>query len=62
MNPRPVSMLSSRANHGKRLATGNWAKPTVEGPKWACQGRLQRAARAAQVPDGAVGSEAFAGG
>ena len=35
LNPRPISMSSSRPNHCGRLANGNWARPTVEGPKWA---------------------------
>ena len=36
LNPGPISMSSTRVNHGRKLATGNWAKQIIEGPKWAC--------------------------
>ena len=36
LNPGPISMSSSLPNHCWRLANGNWARPTEEGPKWAC--------------------------
>ena len=36
LNPGPISMSSSRSNHCGRLSNGNWARSTVEGPKWAC--------------------------
>ena len=35
LNPGPISMSSPLSNHRGRLANGNWARPTVEGPKWA---------------------------
>ena len=35
-NLGPISLFSSRPNHCGRLANGNWARPTVEGPKWEC--------------------------
>ena len=61
LNPGLISMSSARANHGGRLATGNWAKSIAEGPKWACsrgcfsvrQGRL----RCRMVSGGAVGAK-----
>ena len=55
LNPRPISMSFARVNHGGRLATGNWAKPTDEDIDIGQNGRAVGAASTCGRGGSAVG-------